>query len=623
MRSPAGWTPSIGAWVDGDGTRFRVWAPGATRAAVRLVTPPAHDTPLEAESDGWFAGHVPGIGAGVRYHYVLDGEHVVPDPASRFQPDGVHGPSVVVDPQAFNWQAGAWTPPSMEALVIYELHLGAFTPQGTFRAAAAHLPSLADLGVTAVELMPIAAFPGARNWGYDGAALFAPSEVYGTPDDLRHFVDDAHRLGLAVLADVVYNHFGPDGAYAAACSAQFFSDGHTSPWGAGINLDGEGSASVRRFFIEHAIAWVREFRFDGVRLDATHALIDESPVPFVAELCASVRAAVPERDVLIIAEDHRNMRGMVEEADRGGWGLDGVWADDFHHVARRLTAGDDEGYYRDYTGTTKELARAIGDGWVYQGEVSTHDGGPRGTSPAGIPLARVVICLQNHDQIGNRAFGERLHHQIAPEVFRALTAVLLLAPETPLLFMGQEWATSSPFLYFTDHHAELGRLVREGRRAEFRHFRTFADASLRETIPDPQAAETFERSRLDWDERTRPGHAGVVALHRDLIAIRGACLAGEVSGIFGAHGVAAIDRGGLVIRRQRRDGGETVLVARLAGSGRLVVPAPAGRWQVALDTEAPAYVEAPAPPRVDVAGALAVDFARPGAVVFVRDGGGR
>jgi maltooligosyltrehalose trehalohydrolase len=624
MADGAGWRPSIGAWIDHDGACFRVWAPETRHAAVRILTGPERTVPLQPEADGWFSGRVDACGVGTRYQYVLDDAEVWPDPASRWQPDGVHGPSAIVDPGAFAWQSSAWTPPSIDELVIYELHVGTFTPQGTFASAAARLGWLAELGITAVELMPVAAFPGTRNWGYDGAALFAPAGAYGTPDDLRRFVDDAHRLDIAVIADVVYNHFGPDGAYAAACSPRFFSTRHESPWGAGINLDGPDSASVRRFFIEHAIAWVHEFRFDGLRLDATHALVDDSPVHFVSELRAAVRAAVPEREVLLIAEDPRNLRVTIDPPAQGGWGLDAVWADDFHHVARRLSGGRDEGYYRDFAGTTNELARTLRDGWLYQGEWSAHEGGPRGTSTAGLPLTRFVICLQNHDQIGNRALGERLHHEVAPEVCRALTAVLLLAPETPLLFMGQEWAATSPFLYFTDHAEALGRLVSEGRRAEFRDFSAFADPAARERIPDPQAPDTFARSRLEWDERARPAHAVVVALHRDLLALRRTLASDEVSGLDGARRVAAIDKDGVMLRRRRRAGGEVVLIARLRGAGRhAVADVEPGHWHVVFDTETPGYAADARPSRIDVTGGLAVEFARPGAVVFAREGVGR
>jgi maltooligosyltrehalose trehalohydrolase len=616
------WRPSIGAWLDGSAAAFRVWAPAARQVAVRLVRAPDSDVALDPAPEGWFSGRVEGVAAGDRYHFVLDAGQLIPDPASRWQPDGVHGPSAIVDPSAFEWRSRSWSAPSIDALVLYELHVGTFTPQGTFAAAASRLEWLADLGVTAVELMPVSAFPGTRNWGYDGAALFAPADAYGAPDDLRRFVDRAHQLNLAVFADVVYNHFGPDGAWAAACSRQFFSDRHTSPWGAGINLDGPGSASVRRFFIEHALAWLHEYRFDGLRLDATHALVDDSPTHFLAELAQAVRAAVPGRHVLLVAEDHRNLRTLVDPIERGGWGLDGVWADDFHHVARRLAAGDNEGYYRDFEGTTGELARTLADGWLFQGERSVHLEGPRGTSPSGLPLVRFVICLQNHDQIGNRAFGERLHHQIAPEVFRALTAVLLLAPETPLLFMGQEWAASSPFLYFTDHHEELGRLVRQGRREEFRDFRAFADPALRERIPDPQDAGTFVRSRLDWDERLHPPHSQTVAMHRDLLALRRTVSPVEVSGMVDAGRIEAIDRDGVVLRRHTVDGGEVLLIARLRGAGRLVVSDPTGPdgWRVVIDTDAPAYASDGQSPLIDLTGtgSIAVDFRRPGAVVFRR-----
>jgi maltooligosyltrehalose trehalohydrolase len=621
------WRGRFGACVVPGGVRFRVWAPAATTLAIRLEPATgrglSRDVPLVPDALGCFAGTIDGVAAGARYTVVVDGA-ALPDPASRSQPDGVHGPSEVIAPAAFRWNVDRWKLPNLDSLVIYELHVGCFTPEGTYDAARSRLDWLAELGVTAVELMPVAAFPGRRNWGYDGAALYAPAAVYGQPDGLRRFVDVAHSLNLAVILDVVYNHFGPSGAYAAALSAQFFSTRHASPWGAGINLDGPGSETVREFFIDNALHWIHEYRIDGLRLDATHALVDESPRPFLADLTARVHASVPDRRVLVMAEDHRNLRTIVDPPACGGWGLDAVWADDFHHVARRLTAGDDEGYFADFAGTTRELARALNDGWLFQGEAAPHFGGPRGTPSSGLPRAAAIICLQNHDQVGNRADGDRLHHVIDEATYRALTLVLLLAPETPLLFMGQEWAASTPFQYFTDHDERLGALVREGRRREFRHFRAFADASRRARIPDPQADATFDASRLQWAEIDEPSHARMLALYRDALRFRRTLAPGGAAG--GPEVAwAAAPATGVILRRVRHDGSMAILVACLKEGGvvdmsSVFAPLTGRAWQVALTTEDPRYAVGALPLRLQSGpdGALTTTvFDRPGAVLLL------
>jgi maltooligosyltrehalose trehalohydrolase len=616
------WRPRFGAHFTSAGLEVRVWAPTSTTVSIRLTTAGGvREVSLRAEAEGCFAGSIDRVRPGDRYAVVSDTVGLVPDPASRSQPDGVDGLSEVVDPATYTWRTNAWDVPGLDDLVIYELHVGCFTPEGTFAAAASRLPHLAALGVTAVELMPVAAFPGRRNWGYDGAALFAPAAVYGRPDDLRALVDAAHALDLAVILDVVFNHFGPAGAYAAALSPLFFSAEHTSPWGAGINLDGPGSEMVRAFFIDNALHWLREYRFDGLRLDATHALIDESERHFVAELTACVRALVG-RPVLMMAEDHRNLRTLVEAPSAGGWGLDAVWADDFHHVVRRLTAGDDEGYFADFAGTPQELAQTLNRGWLFQGEYATSFMAPRGTPAHGLPRARSIVCLQNHDQIGNRAEGDRLHHVIDPAAFRALSVLVLLAPETPLLFMGQEWAAATPFQYFTDHDEALGALVREGRRHEFQRFRAFADETRRAQIPDPQATSTFLASQLRWAERDDPPHAGVLALYRDTLRLRRGLAPGGAAGdpemAWPAEGTA-----GIVLRRAGKDGSLVVLAACLKGAGDIDVSKAcplANAWRIALTTESAHYVDRPEPPRVTVneAGAVSrVQFSRPGAVVFV------
>jgi maltooligosyltrehalose trehalohydrolase len=614
-----------GARIEPGGVRFRVWAPDARTVEVVPEGSTARHA-MQPEPDGVFEAIVPGLGAGDRYRLSLDGGPPMPDPASRFQPEGVHGPSQVVDPEAFAWTDDRFPGVPLEDLVLYELHVGTFTPEGTFSAAAARLPELGDLGVTAVELMPVADFPGIRNWGYDGAALFAPARCYGTPDDLRRFVDVAHTLGLAVHLDVVYNHLGPDGAYAAAFSRRFFSERHRSPWGAGINLDGPHARGVRDFFVTNALHWIREYHLDGLRLDATHAMVDESARHFLAELSARVRAGAG-RPVVLMAEDSRNLAHMARPEAEGGWGLDGVWADDFHHEVRVLLAGDQDGYYMDYRGDAADLATIVRRGWLYCGQPSRYLGHPRGTDPSGLAPRRFVFCVQNHDQVGNRAMGERLHHQVEPPAFRAAVALLLCAPQVPLLFMGQEWAASSPFRFFTDHDTELGRLVTRGRREEFRRFAAFADEAARERIPDPQAASTFEASRLVWGERANEPHASMLRLHRALLALRRRVPALRDARA-GAHQAVALDRSTLALRREAQGGLPLVLVARLSGAGHVTVPAtllggvPAAEWTVALSTEESAF--APDARPVTIAAArdgVRVTFARPGAVLLACEGG--
>jgi maltooligosyltrehalose trehalohydrolase len=584
----------MGACFDADAVTFRVWAP--TYRHVELVVRPGDPsmqrlllTPVE---EGIFTLTLQGVLPGDLYEYRLDGNGPFPDPASRFQPRGVHGPSAVVDPHAFAWSDTGWRGVPLERAVIYELHVGTFTDAGTFAGVTARLPYLADLGVTVVELMPVADFPGDRNWGYDGASLFAPARAYGTPDDLRRLVDTAHRLGLAVILDVVYNHFGPDGAYASVFSPFYFSTRHRSPWGAAVNLDGEGARQVREFFIENALHWLHEYHFDGLRLDATHGLIDDSPRPFPAELAARARASLPTRQLLLIAEDERNLAAIVRAPAEGGWGLDAVWADDFHHQVRRMTAGDRDGYFEDYRGTTEDLAATIRQGWFYTGQFSAHHARTRGTDPSGVPLDRMIVCIQNHDQIGNRPFGRRLHHQIEPALFRALSALLLFVPETPLLFMGQEWAVSTRFLFFTDHHAELGELVTKGRREEFSRFDAFADPVMRARIPDPQAPSTFADSRLRWDEIENGPHAGILELYRSMLRLRRTEPALQGTGDLE---VTAFDSGSLGVWRYRA--GEALLLV-------LCTEAPAKidvhdwrptrthrRWEIVLSTDESRFAE--------------------------------
>jgi maltooligosyltrehalose trehalohydrolase len=512
------WQLHIGASVDASGTLFRVWAPAAKRVELIIYGEEDRVAEMEPAGDGYFQIHLMGVGAGSRYRYRLDGGDAYPDPASRYQPEGVHGPSEIVDPASYKWGDGEWTGLERDRLIIYELHTGTFTPEGTFEAAISRLDHLVELGVTAVEVMPVANFPGNRNWGYDGVNLFAPATAYGGPEQFKRFVDAAHRRGLGVILDVVYNHLGPEGNYIPAITdGRFFTDRHTTPWGAAVNVDGSDSAPVRDFILHNALYWAHEYHVDGLRLDATHAIIDDSDPHILKEISAAMHRLSPSR--IVIAEDERNERELVLPEEQGGMGLDAVWADDLHHQLRRLTAGDSEGYFAAYGGTVGEVAETLRKGWFYEGQASPA-GERRGTSAEGLPPAAFVHCIQNHDQVGNRALGERLNTVISPGVYRAMSALLLVSPYIPMIWMGQEWAATTPFQYFTDHPKELGRLVTQGRREEFKHFSAFQDPEKRKLIPDPQAEDTFQNSKLRWEERDEGEHAGTLQLYRDFLRLR-------------------------------------------------------------------------------------------------------
>lgn len=581
--------PPLGALPQDDGVLFRVWAPKPDD--VQLALNRCRDTlPMEPVGDGYYELHVSEAKPGDRYRFLLEENQLLPDPASRFQPEGVHGPSMVVDPSVYAWQDEGWSGIPREDLVFYELHVGTFSPEGSFNGVQERLPYLRDLGVTAIELMPVADFPGRWNWGYDHAALYAPANTYGTPDDLRRLVDAAHHYGLAVYLDVIYNHLGPDGAYITSF-APMFTDKHETPWGQGLNFDDDRSDGVRSLFIDNALHWLREYHIDGLRLDATHAIKDDSPVHFLAELNDAVRSLEEGWDRHLIAEDPRNINTFLLPRERGGYGLDGVWTDDFHHQVRHMTAGDEEGYYANYAGhRASELAVTINDGWYYQGQ-KTPDGTPFGTDPSDIDLDQCVICIQNHDQVGNRPEGRRLHHEIDAASYRAATALLLFAPELPLLFMGQEWAASTPFQFFTDHNPDLGEKVREGRREEFEDFSGFSGE-----VPDPQSTQTVRRSTLEWDEREEGAHARTLALYHALLDLRSQLDHPPDATAHGDYGLAV----------QRGD--YTLCVAL---DDEVTVPRPSG--QVALHTEDPEYAEEPTPPDI---GDDEVRFLRSGAVIF-------
>jgi maltooligosyltrehalose trehalohydrolase len=502
----------FGATVQPDGVLFRVWAVRASR--VELVLENQQAFSMKPCENDYFEVFVPDLKAGMTYGYRLDGGPVFPDPISRFQPQGVHGPSQVVDPSAYSWGDDDWNGIPQRELVFYELHVGTFSEQGTFAGVQEKIPYLKELGVSAIQIMPLNDFPGNRNWGYDPAAMFAPPRVYGTPDDLRSLIDTAHQQGLAVFLDVIYNHLGPDGAYVSAFGP-FYTDKHHTPWGMGMNYDDEHSVGVRDFFVENAMYWFEEFHFDGLRLDATFAIKDDSPVHFLSELAATVNS-LPGRKRYLVAEDHRNLNRLLVPYDQGGYGLDGVWSDDFHHQMRNVVHGDVHHYYGDYAHTkANDLAQTIRGGWYYQGQFAPRMGRAHGTDPAGLRPEQFVFCIQNHDQIGNRLDGGRLHHEVTPAAYRMASAVVLFVQQLPLLFMGQEWATSAPFLFFSDHHTELGKLVTAGRKKELHR----EDHPTNE-VPDPQDPATFERCRLSWLELAHPWRVKLRSLYHDLLHLR-------------------------------------------------------------------------------------------------------
>lgn len=508
----------MGAQVDAEGVRFQVWAPAAKTVEVELVQSDGElYLPMSADG-GVFRARAEAARAGLRYRYRVDGAECYPDPYSRFQPEGVHGPSEVVDPTAFDWHDQDWPGLSREGLVIYECHVGTYTPEGTFDALIPQLPELKTLGITALEVMPIAEFPGQHNWGYDGVDLYAPSHVYGGPEGFRRLVDAAHRDGIGVILDVVYNHLGPDGNYLKVYSPDYFTSHHSTPWGDALNYDGENSRWVREYAIANSCYWVSEFHVDGLRLDATHAIYDESSPHLQAEIGRQARLAAGDKSVVIIAENDANDVMLIRPPDKGGYGLDAVWADDFHHAVRVLLTGDREGYYEDYSGTTDEIALAIKKGFIYQGQVAPWVGGPRGSVVTDESASSFVFCLDNHDQVGNNPFGRRLSQLVDEDTFAAASVLLLLSPETPLIFQGQEFAASSPFLYFTDHSEELGKLVTHGRREEFSYLEAFRDDRLRSEIPDPQQYGTFLRSKLKLEERRT--NERIYKLYRDLLELR-------------------------------------------------------------------------------------------------------
>lgn len=597
------------------GTRFRLWAPGAQRVNLCLGAPGhERELPMTPEADGWHRLEVAEAQAGDLYRYRIDGGLHVPDPASRYNPEDVHGPSRIVDPTAFDWQDTAWRGRQWAEAVIYELHVGTFTPEGSFRAALDKLDYLAELGITAIELMPVADFPGRRGWGYDGVLLFAPDAAYGTPDDLKAFVQAAHARGLMVLLDVVYNHFGPEGNYLHVYAPHFFNPDEHTPWGAAIGL---GKPQVRDFFIHNALYWLSEFRFDGLRLDAVHAMPAKWRLTFLAELAHAARNG-PGRDRLV----HLVLENDANEAQYLGDGFNGIindvvsrnarpvtagddarehipnpiraqWNDDWHHAMHVMLSGEADGYYADYADDpARHLARCYAEGFAWQGEASPYRGGElRGEPSWQLPAAGFVAFLQNHDQVGNRALGERLSALTRPQTMKAAMAAMLLSPQPPLLFMGEEFAAATPFLFFCDFGPDLRDAVREGRRKEFAKFARFSEPAARVAIPDPCALETFASSRLDWSCLERPEHRERLEHTRQLLQLRAWELNHRLAGARAQEAVV-LAPGALRAAWRLGDGSTLSLLLNLSRGDVTGVVRPAGRCIHECDIEASQAVAA-------------------------------
>ncbi len=499
----------FGAQLDGETVAYRLWAPAAQRIELVLGHPRASaPIVMDRREGGWYEHVASREVAGARYAFRVDGRLTVPDPASRSNPDGVHAASEVVDPAAYEWNDAHWRGRPWFDAVVYELHVGTFTHGGKFTDVITGLDALVELGVTALELMPVAAFPGERNWGYDGVLPFAPAAAYGAPDEMKALIDAAHGRGLMVLLDVVYNHFGPDGNYLSAYAPQFFTARHRTPWGDAMNFDGERSRTVREFFIHNALYWLHEYHLDGLRLDAVHAIADDSHPDFVTELARRVRTSVGDaRQVHLVLENDRNeARYLCRDGGGAAVLATAQWNDDLHHPLHVIATGETDGYYADYADApVADFARALAQGFVFQGQPSPHRSGAlRGEVSTALPPAAFVSFAQNHDQIGNRALGERLAMLAEPDLLHALVACVLLAPQTPMLFMGEEFGAITPFLFFCDFGAELARAVTQGRRGEFKHFARFFDTAAQESIPDPNELATFIASKLDWEAAERP-----------------------------------------------------------------------------------------------------------------------
>lgn len=597
------------------GVSFRVWAPRAQTVSIVLAEPSgdaaSESFVLESDREGYHEGIVP-VARPESLYWVVPGEgQKLADPASRFQPTGPHGPSEVIDPSSFPWTDQQWPGITERAPVVYEMHVGTFTAGGTFESALPELPALAELGVSIIELMPVAEFPGRFGWGYDGVLAFAPTGLYGRPDDVRRFVDAAHALGIGVILDVVYNHFGPDGCMLGQFSSSYFTE-KTTEWGRAINFDGPGSSGVREYVVTNARYWIEEFHLDGLRLDATQSIEDSSRPHIIAEITAAVRAAAAPRRAWVVGENEPQDATLVRLPDRGGYGLDALWNDDFHHTAMVALTGRREAYYTDYLGSPQELVSAAKHGFLYQGQWYRWQHHPRGTGARDLPASAFVAFLQNHDQVANSQAGRRVHELSTPARVRALTALLLLGPWAPMLFQGQEFRSSAPFLFFADHQGDLGRAVREGRRQFLAQFPSLAAPAVMDTVPDPNDPASFARSVLNHAERET--HAETWRLHRELIGLRRRDPAFSHGERFMVDGTVLTPHA-FALRFSDRDPdspdphADRLLVVNLGIDTLLDVlpdpllsPYPARRWRTIWSSEDPCYGGAGAPELVQADG---------------------
>jgi malto-oligosyltrehalose trehalohydrolase len=585
----------FGAEIRQDGTvRFALWAPAASRVELSLEQG-GNETllPMIPQKDGWFRLVTDRTKAGSCYHYRIDGGLRVPDPASRFQPGDIHGPSQVVDPGHFEWDDADWRGRPWEEAVIYELHVGAFSDTGDYRGVMAQLDHLVELGVTAIELMPLADFPGAHDWGYDGALLFAPDSRYGRPDELKALIEASHQKGLMVFLDVVYNHFGPEGNYLHAYAPLFFTERHHTPWGAAINFDGPDSSTVRRFFLHNALYWLQEYHLDGLRLDAVDAILDDSSPDILEELAMAVQKGPGRNRHLHLVLENDNNAAHYLTRDEQGQPRHYVaqWNDDIHHSLHVLLTGERDGYYVDYGDRPiLHLGRCLAEGFAFQGERSQfRQGAERGEPSGNLPPIAFISFMQNHDQVGNRAFGERLSTLVAPTPLRAALAILLIAPSPPLLFMGEEFASRAPFQFFCDFDTDLAEAVTKGRRREFAYFSQFADPEIRQTIPDPNALATFKRSVLDWEHLPEPLNQEWLGFYRSLLRLRHTHIIPRLHGMRSGGEFELLEQQGLRVQWRLGDGSCLCLLANLSDESlpidNLVLPTTAPLYHHPLELE--------------------------------------
>jgi maltooligosyltrehalose trehalohydrolase len=582
----------VGAQVGAWGVIYRVWSPDARTVVVRIDRgSTSRSLPLIPESDGyWSVTDINGA-PGDLYRFQLDEGTPRPDIASRFQPRGIDGPSECVDPTAFEWRCASWRRPGWHGQSTYELHVGTLTPSGTFRSAIPLLAEIRDLGAEAIEIMPLADFAGNRNWGYDGVSLFAPARCYGRPDDLRALIDAAHGHGMAVILDVVYNHVGPQGGYMEEYSSDYFHANKSTPWGRSFNLDGPRSHPVRDMLLYNGLYWFDEFRVDGLRLDATHAIVDSSPSHFIRDIAELAH----QRGGFVVAEDERNTVAIFGSTE-GTEGVDAIWADDFHHAVRVALTGTQRTYFAGYDGTPSEIAETIRDGWTYHGQAfRPWNGAPRGEPGDFLPAQSFIYCIENHDQIGNRAFGERLEQLVDRAKFRAASMLLCLNPHPPLIFMGQEWAASTPFLFFSNHGGDIGRSVSSGRLREFGE----AESGNAVGPPDPENPTSFERSKLDWGERAEGQHAATLRIYKACLVERGLL---KRRGALRKGSWTVHSRGPLVAVLYRRPGMERMLLVNLGDRSLFPESLPelleadgGAPWRVIIDSEGTEYGGCAAP----------------------------